>query len=150
MKTMLKDYLNWEKLMTCSRCSGGHEDIMENLFKDGEVIASYIEDDYQGNEAYVYFLNGEYILITDYFGSCSGCDAWEDANDEEVRNLCIQLANNAHRFDSIHTLMSFLEVDVEEDKATYYAEHSTSKQILEELRKNLWALRDYNINKLEE
>jgi hypothetical protein len=37
---MLKDHLDWEKLMECSRDAGGHEDIMFNLFK-GSVVVDY-------------------------------------------------------------------------------------------------------------
>jgi hypothetical protein len=106
---MLKDLLNWEKIMNEPRCAGGHSDIMNNLFMNAKVVASHIENEYQGNEAFAYKIaNGRYVLVTDYFGSCSGCDAWEDASNEEVRNLCIQLANNAHEFKSVGRMIDFI------------------------------------------
>lgn len=148
MKTMLKDHLNWNELMVAPRYAGGHEDIMCVLFKDARVIASYIENDYQGTEAFVYELNGEFIMVTDYFGSCSGCDAWEDATDEDVKYLCTELANNAQRFDSLSELFDFLENKVSEHKSAYYAESTVAEPLLEELRKNIYIQREYNIKDL--
>src|ERR1035437_9853626 len=91
---MLKDLLNWDKIMTADRYAGGHSEVMENLFRNSKVVGSYIQDDYQGSEAFAYKIAGKkYVLVVDYFGSCSGCDSWEGASDEEAKNMCIQLAN---------------------------------------------------------
>lgn len=145
---MLKDHLDWDELMKAPRCAGGHSSIMHVLFKDAKVIEHYIQDDYQGDEAFIYFLNDEYILVTDYFGSCSGCDAWEDATNEEVETLCTQLANNAHRFDTIGELIHFLDFTVNEDSAAYYAERSTSIPLSKKLKENIVLMRDINIDNL--
>jgi len=98
---MLNEKLNWEEIMKAPRVAGGHEDVMRVLFTGARVIAEWIESDYQGSEAFAYALsNGDVAILTDYFGSCSGCDSWEDAGDESVRHLCSTLANNAKIFGS--------------------------------------------------
>lgn len=148
MKTMLKEKIDWEIVMKMSRCAGGHVSIMQSLFKNATIIVEFIENDYQGTEGFIYQLDDEFIFITDYFGSCSGCDAWEDATDEEARNMCIQLANNAQRFDSFQSLFNFLEVEVEKDKGSYYGESLVSKELLKELKKNIVLMREHNIDEL--
>ena len=36
--------------------------------------------------------------MTDYYGSCSGCDSWEDCCDEEAHNMIIGLCGSAKIF----------------------------------------------------
>lgn len=136
---MLKDFINWELVMVQNRSAGGHSEIMENLFKDAFVLSSYVESDYQGEEAFIYKLkkryqNGEgtFILVTDYFGSCSGCDSYEGCSNEQLRNLCIQLANNSHSFKSLGKLINFIEHSIED--SAYYDVSRTSSEILKELK----------------
>lgn len=49
---MLKDLIDWKNVMLQPRYAGGHEDIMENLFQNATIIASYIENNYQGCEGF--------------------------------------------------------------------------------------------------
>lgn len=137
MGEMLKDRLDWERIMVQPRYAGGHEEVMEVLFKDAEVIARYIENAYQGSEGYVYRLKdtGEIVVVSDFFGSCSGCDAWEGAADEEARRLCVELANNAHVFASIQDTIAFLEKSVPENKGTYWDLYDVAPFLAEELKK---------------
>ena len=146
MKTMLKEDLNWNEIYVAPRYAGGHEEVMNVLFKDAEVVASYIQSGYQGDEAFLYHLNNEYILVTDYFGSCSGCDAWEEATDEEVKGLCTQLANNAQRFDTITEVINFLSKDVKQNQGAYYAESGIADGLLENLKENIVHMRDVIID----
>ncbi len=127
---MLKDRLNWSEIMVQPRYAGGHEEIMRVLFKDSKVLFEFVEDDYEGTEAFVYEIDGNIILVTDYFGSCSGCDAYEFCTDEELKNLVIQLANNAQIFRTKEGLKNFLSVDVKEEPGSYYAEGTIAGEVL--------------------
>jgi len=136
---MLQDLLNWSEIMTASRSAGGHSDVMDKLFK-GRVLASHIEEDYQGKLGYVYlvydFQNfAKIVIVSDYFGSCSGCDAWEDASDTDVRALCIQLANNAHMFDSLQETIDFLKMVDETEDAAYYDLRGLASHLANQLQK---------------
>lgn len=133
---MLKDILNWEIIMEQPRSAGGHQEIMDNLFIDAKVLAKHVDNDYQGELGYVYQLNDERVVITnDYFGSCSGCDSYEDATDEVLKNLCIQLANNSRIFDNIPEAMNFLR-SVKQDHAIYYDMRNVVAPLISELYKN--------------
>lgn len=138
MADMLKDRLDWERIMLQPRNSGGHEEVMKVLFKDAEVIACYIEDNYQGAEGFAYRLKdtGEIVVVSDVFGSCSVCDSWEGATDEEARRLCIELANNAHVFASIQDAIKFLE-SVPEDEGAYWDLREVAPFLTEELKKQI-------------
>lgn len=94
-----------------------------------------------------------YVVVSDYFGSCSGCDAYENCSDEELKNLCIQLANNAHSFSTLNELYQFLSVEVASDKGAYYDLSNVAQPLVEELKKNIVAIRSSkleSIKKLEE
>jgi hypothetical protein len=132
---MLKDLLNWPAIMVQPRYGGSHQDIMENLFTNCAILASYIESDYQGELGYIYlvYFGTDYAkvaIITDYFGSCSGCDAWDGADDDDARDLCIALANNARLFDTIDEAKEYLETC---DKATSWGIASVASGLLESL-----------------
>jgi len=109
---MLKDLLDWEQIMIQPRYAGGHEEVMKVLFRGATVLASFVEDDYDGQLGFVYKVpwndTEKVALVTDYFGSCSGCDAWEDADDETARELCLALANNAKLFRTIADAIAYL------------------------------------------
>lgn len=109
--------------MPMSRYAGGHDDQMKGLFKDAKVIAHYNEGDYQGQVATcVEFIEGEFAgkvaIYNDYYGSCSGCDSWEDASDDDVRKMCIDLSNGAYLFDCLDDVKTFL-ANPTEDNTTW-------------------------------
>jgi len=89
----LIERIDWENILKMSRYAGGHDEQMKGLLKDVEVITHWNEGDYQGEVATVVKLKDtkEIVAYTDYYGSCSGCDAWEDADDSSVKTMCIQL-----------------------------------------------------------
>jgi len=96
--------------MKMERYSGGHDEQMKGLLKDVTVMGHYNEGDYQGIVATCVMLNDtkEFVIYNDYYGSCSGCDAWEGATDEDVRKMCIDLANGAYIFKNIKDCIEFL------------------------------------------
>ncbi len=75
------------------------------------------------------------VIVSDYFGSCSGCDGWEDADDETVRNMCIQLANNSHMFDSLKEAVDFLKMVVESEDSAYWDLRNLAGPLIIELEK---------------
>lgn len=109
----LIERIDFEKIMPMPRYAGGHDDQMQGLLKDTTVVAHWNEGDYQGQVATCLKLNdtGEHIVISDYYGSCSGCDAWEDARDEDVKRMCIQMAGDAKIFKTLEEVKLFLSHD---------------------------------------
>lgn len=105
----LQSFIDWENIMKMPRYAGGHDDQMKGLFKNAEVIGHWNEGDYQGEVATCVKLgNGKYAIYNDYYGSCSGCDSWEDATDGEVKAMCINLANGAYVFENLEDVKDFL------------------------------------------
>lgn len=106
----LADRVDWDAIMPLDRCSGGHDEQMQALLKDATILGHYNEGDYQGNVATCVRLNdtGEVVIYNDSYGSCSGCDAWENAPDEEVRQMCRQLACGAYVFPNLTECVDFL------------------------------------------
>ena len=97
----LKDLIDWETVLKQPRYAGGHDDQMQSLIKGATVLGHWNEGDYQGKVATAIRLpDGRAALYVDYYGSCSGCDSWEDAGDEDVRKLCTSLADSAYVFAS--------------------------------------------------
>lgn len=110
----LQELIDWETIMPMPRYAGGHDKQMKALFKNTTVIAHWNEEDYQGMVATcVRFNDGKfkdcYGIYNDYYGSCSGCDAWEDANDGDVRKMCIDLSNGTLVFKNLEDVKLFLQ-----------------------------------------
>jgi hypothetical protein len=108
------ELMNKEELLKMGRYAGGHDEQMRGLIKDAKVIGHYNEGDYQGQVATCLLLpDGTYMVYSDYYGSCSGCDAWEDAKDEEILKMCQDLIYTSHLFDSLEEVKLFLSDDEE-------------------------------------
>ena len=76
-----------------------HETVAAAL-PDGEVIFSTGTDDYQGSVAIVARLDDGRWLHYDWsYGSCSGCDAWED---EPTEKVTAEIAKGAAIMDRDH------------------------------------------------
>lgn len=102
--------INFEEIMPLERTAGGHEEQMKKLFKDTFVISYQKDEGCSGIEATCVLMpDGAYGLYDDYFGTCSGCDSWIDATDEEVRHLCKTLANNAKFFKNLDDVVEYLD-----------------------------------------
>jgi hypothetical protein len=105
----LQELIDWDAVMPLPRYAGGHDEQMKLLFKNSTVLAHWNEGDYQGVVSTVCRLqDGRITAINDYYGSCSGCDCWEDATDDDVRRLCIDLANGAKIFQSVEQCVEWL------------------------------------------
>jgi hypothetical protein len=115
----LIERIDWDKLIPMERWSGGHDEQMQGLLKDVNVIAHYNDCDYQGQVATCVQLNDtqEIVIYNDYYGSCDSCDVWEEASDEEVKKMCIQLAGGALIFNNLDDCKKFLATD---NEATQY------------------------------
>lgn len=106
----LQSLIDWGNIMQMERYAGGHDDQMKGLFKDSTVIAHWNEGGYQGMVATCVRLSDKrYVIYNDYYGSCSGCDSWENASDKEVKSMCINLSNGAYIFLSLLDVKQYLE-----------------------------------------
>lgn len=132
----LIDRINWNEIMPLERYAGGHDEQMKLLLKDVTLIAHYNSDDYQGEVATCVKLNdtNEIVIYTDYYGSCSGCDAWEDATDDDVVRMCRQLAAGAYIFKNIEDCMIFLSKG---EKEVSYDWESSREELLQRIKNEL-------------
>ncbi len=114
MKTTdLQDLIDWDSILPLPRYAGGHDEQMQKLFKGAEVLAHWNEGDYHGTVATAVKLqDGRYCWYQDSYGSCSGCDSWEDASDADVKTLCIGLAIDAEVFPTIEEML----IDMRKDR----------------------------------
>lgn len=99
-KSQLQELINWDAVLAAPRYAGGHNDVMRAIFEgQAEILDHHTDNDYQGELAIAYqFPDGGAIIITDYFGSCSGCDSWEDADDADARAMVTSLVTSARVF----------------------------------------------------
>lgn len=132
----LIERIDWKKLMPMKRYTGGHDEQMQGLLKDVTIIAHWNEGDYQGMVATCVKLNdtGEIVIYNDYYGSCSGCDSWEDADDAAVGTMCTQLAGGALIFKDLEECKKFLLS--EKDTTQYNWGKEVCNGLLEEIRAN--------------
>lgn len=113
----MQSLIDWEHIMPMDRYAGGHDDQMKGLYKGAKVIGHYNENDYQGMVATCVKLpDGRFVIYNDYYGSCSGCDSWESATDDEVRKLCIDLANGSFIFQNLKDVVEYLKAARDETK----------------------------------
>lgn len=126
----LQKLIDWENIMRMKRYAGGHDDQMKGLIRNSKVIAHWNEGDWQGMVATcVQLEDGRFAIYNDYYGSCSGCDSWEGANDAEVRILCINLANSAYIFNNLEDVKEFLS----EEEFDNYSWNRCSKPLLKKI-----------------
>lgn len=103
-------FINFEEIMPLERNVGGHEEQMKKLFMYTLLIAYQKDEGCSGHEAVCTLMpDGYYGLYSYYFGTCSGCDPWIDATDEEVRHLCKTIASNAKFFKNLDDVVEYLD-----------------------------------------
>lgn len=103
---VLEAMVDYDAILPLPRYAGGHDEQMRALFKGAEVLAHWNEGDYQGTVATAYKLSdGRFAWVQDSYGSCSGCDAWDDANDARVRELCAEIARSARVFNTLDEML---------------------------------------------
>jgi hypothetical protein len=115
----LIDRIDWKNIMPMSRYAGGHDMQMVGLLENVKVLGHWNEGDWQGSVATCVQLKDteEVVIYNDYYGSCSGCDAWDGASDEDIERMCKQLAAGAYIFNNLDDCKAFLadEVDLKTD-----------------------------------
>lgn len=104
------DRIDWDNIMKMERYAGGHDCHMKGLLKNITVLAHCNIGSYDGVVATMVKLNdtSEILIYDDYYGSCSGCDAWEDASDNDVIDMCKQLVCGAYVFKTKEDAIEFL------------------------------------------
>lgn len=122
MNLILEPLIDWPLVLSQPRYAGGHEEVMRNIFgKNAEVLDFWNEGDWQGTIAIAYkFPNGEVAIMTDYYGSCSGCDSWEDSTEEDARNMILGLCGSAKQFDSVELAKEWIKNIDSENKPWDY------------------------------
>jgi hypothetical protein len=116
----LQKYIDWDNIIPMSRDAGGHDSQMKGLFKNATVIAHWNDGNWQGMVATcVKFNKGKfknrYAIYNDYYGSCSGCDAWVSASTDNVIKMCIDLSNSAYIFNNLDDIRVFLGSNLEHE-----------------------------------
>jgi hypothetical protein len=135
----MQKLIDWPAIMKMERYAGGHDEQMKGLFKGATVIAHWNEGDYQGMVATCVRLeDGRIAIYNDYYGSCSGCDSWEGASSEDVKSMCIDLANGAHIFNNIKDVKEFLKSGIEEgDNYSWFGDWSCpASNLLKEIEQS--------------
>lgn len=135
---ILSDFIDWEFAMDQGHRSAGPKiEVISGLFEHTHLIASHEEGSYHGSVCVVLLfappnpnIDPKVLLITDHFGSCGGCDVWDGAGDDTVKELVISIANNARQFDSFDDLIQFLgEIKVKLEKGSYGEYYDLHKHV---------------------
>ena len=107
----IEKLIDWPLVLQQERYAGGHWEVMRNIFgPNAEVIAEWTNDDYQGSIAVAYRLSdGRVAVMTDYYGSCSGCDAWENCTEDEARKMISDLVKHCYVWPSTEAAKAGIE-----------------------------------------
>lgn len=134
----LTNLIDWPTVLNQPRYAGGHEEVMKNIFgKGSEVIAWWSEESYSGTVAVAHKLqDGRIVVMTDYYGSCSGCDSWSYAETEEAIKMINDLVNHAQVFNSIEDAKEWCD-DIDSISKPY--------EYPFEAAQNLWGVTENNI-----
>ena len=88
---------------TASACRWS--EFTEELFGDWDIIWENSTSDYQGSVELLAHKDGRFGYISYSYGSCSGCDSWEDQSEEAVR---ADFKNITEYFEDVHELQRFV------------------------------------------
>jgi len=80
--------------------------------------------------------DGRFAIYNDYYGSCGGCDSWEDATDAEVKYMCINLANGAYVFQSLEDVIEFLSTTEKDPNWSSWSGSCAKENLLDVINKN--------------
>lgn len=131
----LEDLIDWPHVLAQPRCSGGHEEVMRSIFGPAsQVLAWWHDGDWSGTIAIAHRLSdGRVVIMTDYYGSCSGCDAWESATDEDAKKQVLDLVHNARVFTSVAEAIDWcLNIDKDNKPQEYGLKDAVN--LVEQLR----------------
>lgn len=108
--------MKWEETVA-SQCRYG--DVAERIFSEAEIIWEHSESDYQGwANVLAKMPDGTFIHYEWTYGSCSGCDEWEDRGltDDEVEQ---EMRRTMVLFQNAETLPRYLRLEDEFKDASY-------------------------------
>jgi hypothetical protein len=121
--------------------AGGYE---ESLWATGVKVLGYIESgDYQGTWwAYIEFPRGERFFVKDYYGSCSGCDAFQG----EFFGRYVDLPDGGYEYKSANELPDYLH-RLRDFGLEYLTDCRTYEQALEEAKEDYgWDTKEELVN----
>lgn len=97
--------MKWNET-TASQCRYG--DNAKEVFGSWEILWEDSENDYQGHATILGKKGGAYVFYEWHYGSCSGCDTWEDAglSHEAIEK---EMRDTAMWFDSKKELKEWLD-----------------------------------------
>ena len=78
----------------------------QELLGDWDIVYDGSTSDYQGTVEILAHKEGRFAYLTYSYGSCSGCDGWEDMEDEARR---ADFKNLVEYFGDVHELKKFAE-----------------------------------------
>ena len=140
-KDDLVKQIDMDALLNMDRYAGGHDAQMKGLIKGAKVITHWNSGDYQGQVATcIRIPSGEFVIYNDYYGSCSGCDAWEDATDEQVKKMCNDLVYSSYIFDRFSEVLDFLNKAISKESGNYSWDESCAEPLLNELMKEAFEI----------
>lgn len=113
--------------------SYGYEGLVDSF--GVEIVFDEHDDDYQGDSFYLLKdAEGRYGFLNFGWGSCSGCDAYQDAEVEGGNALEVlrdELWESVNWFDSLEDLRVYL---LDNNKLNWYGYRKTFKVFLEKLK----------------
>jgi hypothetical protein len=132
-RDQLLGLIDWPTAMAAPRCSGGHQEVLGAIFGDNaKVIAEWTENGYSGEVIFAYqFKDGHVAIISDSFGSCSGCDSWENTGDDEAKRMIISLVDSCRLFINVFAAYVYCEKEANSAAEEYHYRHAgnLSKQL---------------------
>ena len=109
--------MKWEETIA-SECRYG--DVAERLFGKSEVIWENSENDYQGHaNVFVALPSGRFAHYEWTYGSCSGCDEWEDRclSNDQIEEI---MRDETVWFDTIEVARKYLHLN-DGSKSPWYS-----------------------------
>ncbi len=104
----------------------------EELFGDWDIIWEESEADYQGKVNLLAHKEGKFAYFSYEYGSCGGCDPWEDMPEEKIRAY---FAKMIEHFEDVQALQKFAD-KVHYGKSFEQAVAEISKKFLTKEAKN--------------
>lgn len=107
-----EDAEDWEDQYEITGHAGGHLHLLKYALPGIEIIASAYVGDYQGSEAMAFRLpDGRFGVVSSYYGSCSGCDAFDGVEGERLVELCQSVLRDTLVFTYFEEMLAFLSKD---------------------------------------
>ena len=106
--------------------------VYHNLFKSPvKLVFEWTEEVYSGELCVIYQHGEVFMLLKGTFGSCSHCDTWEDATDEEIRENRERALRNIQYFSSLDSvnLSQYDHPDLKKAFKTFHRTNHSTKSV---------------------